>query len=119
MLFMMRPSSSSIARVQAACGAIAEVMDSPAFGSRLPNARLLRSAEEIDATRQFLPSAFLPFMTHRRPTSTDVYAFESGDAIGGKIVVWNDHAVVAHWSSFEAFIAWLRGDPVAAKAKPQ
>jgi hypothetical protein len=110
----MSLNSSKIARVEAACGAIAEVMESSEVRIRFPKAHLLRSSEEIEATRQSLPSAFLPFMTEQQPNSTDVYAFESGDDVGGRVVVWNDHAVVGDWNSFEAFIAWLRAGPAGA-----
>jgi hypothetical protein len=79
-----------------------------------PNARLLRAAEEIEATRRDLPSGFLPFMIERQPDSTDVYGFESADEVRGKVVVWNDHAVVADWGSVEEFLNWACGDATAA-----
>ena len=39
--------------------------------------------------------------------------FGAGDVIGGKVVIWNDHAVVANWSRFEGFVEWLGGDSAA------
>jgi len=110
----MRLSSSKTARVDAACRGIAEVIGSPSVRDRFPSATLLRSSEEIEAASAGLPSGFLPFMTACQPTSKDVYAFESGDGDSEKVVVWNDNAVVADWSTFKEFIEWLRGDSAAA-----
>ena len=107
----MRLDTANIARVQAACDAIAEIMDTAAFRSRFSNVRLLRSVGEIEGARQHLPSALLPFMVEPQPESVDVYAFDSNDEIAPKVVVWNDHAVVWDWSSFELFMKWIRDDP--------
>jgi hypothetical protein len=107
----MRFDSSDFARAEAACDAIAGVMDTPAFRSRFSGVRLLRSSQDIQAIREQLPDAFLPFMTEQQPASGDVYAFDLETQSGDRVVVWNDHAVVADWPSFKAFCNWLRGDP--------
>lgn len=106
----MQLTSLNIARANAACDAIADLMDTHAFRRRFSGMRLLRLSQDIRAIREQLPDAFLPFMTD----SSDVYAFDLGTRSGERVVVWNDHAVVADWPSFEAFVSWLRGTPGAA-----
>jgi hypothetical protein len=108
----MQPNPSNIALIESACDAISALTGTSAFQNRFTDVRLIRSVEEIGATGENLPSAFLPFMTEQQPDSIDIYAFDLGDDSGGKIVVWNDHAVVADWLSFDAFIGWLRGGSV-------
>lgn len=109
----MQLTTSNIARIETACNTIVKVMDDPTLRSRFPNVRLLRSSKEIEATRKSLPSVLLPFMIELQPTSADVYAFEVGDEVSDKVVVWNDHAIVADWSRFEDFVNWLCGNPPA------
>ena len=105
---------SDIARAQAACDVLAASVSSPAFRSRFPSARLLRSAEVIEAARRELPTTLLPFMSEEQPGSTDVYAFDLQDEQGNRVVVWNDHAVVADWKTFEEFVDWVSRDPSTA-----
>jgi hypothetical protein len=111
---VMQLDSSNIARVEAACNAVAAMMDTPAFRARFSTVRLLRTSQDIQAARKDLPHGLLPFMTEQQPASTDVYAFDLLNDNGERVVVWNDHAVVADWTNFDAFAGWLRGDPAAA-----
>jgi hypothetical protein len=110
----MRLDSSNVTRVEAACDAIAAVMDTRAFRARFSTVRLLRSSDDIQAVRKDLPHGLLPFMTEQQPASTDVYAFDLVNDDGHRVVVWNDHAVVAEWPSFDVFADWLCGDPPPA-----
>jgi len=95
-------------RVAQACNALAAIADTASFRSRFPNSRLLRSAADIEAARRNLPATLLPFMLQDQPGSTDVYAFDLDDPNGTRVVVWNDHAVVAEWSSLAEFLAAMR-----------
>jgi hypothetical protein len=95
-------------RVAQACNALAAISDTQTFRSRFPSSRLLRSAADIEAARQNLPATLLPFMLQEQPGSTDVYAFDLDDPSGARIVVWNDHAVVADWPGIAEFLAAMR-----------
>ena len=53
-------------------------------------------------------------MSEEQPGSTDVYAFDLQDEQGNRVVVWNDHAVVADWKTFEEFVDWVSRDPSTA-----
>jgi hypothetical protein len=95
-------------RVAQACNALAAISDTESFRSRFPNSRLLRSAADIEQARRNLPANLLPFMFQEQPGSTDVYAFDLDDPNGNRVVVWNDHAVVADWASLAEFLAAMR-----------
>ena len=107
----MQLNPSNIARIESACNVISDVMITAIFRGRFSDVRLIRSVEEIEAIHENLPPAFLPFMTERQVDSIDIYAFDVEDEAGCRIVVWNDHAVVADWPSFTEFIDWIRGGP--------
>jgi hypothetical protein len=104
----MSLDSSDLARVIAACDALATLIDTPDIRARFSKLRLLRSEEDIEAARRQLPRTLLPFMSEVQPHSTDVYAFDLEDPRGSRVIVWNDHAAVADWSDFDSFLDWLR-----------
>jgi len=79
-----------------------------AFRDHFPGARLLRSSAEIDAARENLPPTLLPFMCEEQPQTQDIYALDQGNPGRDRVVVWNDHAIVAEWDSIDAFLHWLR-----------
>jgi hypothetical protein len=90
------------------------VMATHAFQTRFPTARLLRTASEIEAARANLPVSLVPFMREDQQQWPDIYAFSADDRQRERIVVWSDHAIVAGWDTFDAFLDWVRGDPPMA-----
>src|SRR5688572_20634616 len=104
----MRLKPSNIERVEAACRELAAVMGAAAVRASFPKARLLQSSSEIDGASRQLPATLLPFMVDEQGQRSDVYAFDLEDSTADRVVVWNDHAVVADWNSFDAFLNWLR-----------
>lgn len=108
----MQLDFSKLARVQSACDAVGPMMDTPNFRTRFPTARLLRSVHEVEteAARARLPSTLLPFMAEDQARWADVYALDLEDRSEQRVVVWADHAVVAEWSTFDAFLVWVRDD---------
>lgn len=98
--------------IERALESLFAVADTPGFRKRFPKAQLLKTPVEIESAREVLPDELRPFMREDQLSPPDVYAFDLGDPLKGKIVVWNGHAVVADWESMDGFLEWaLSGRP--------
>jgi hypothetical protein len=104
----MRLDPSELPRIEAAHATLASLINAPDFEERFGMARLLACPAEVEAAREQLPAALLPFMRAEALPTADIYAFDLDDRQGDRVVVWNDHAAVADWSTFAAFVTWLR-----------
>jgi hypothetical protein len=103
-------SPADLERVHAAVAALRVVFDATAARARFPNLRLPWDDDDAEAMRDGLPPTLVPFMCERQPATLDVYAFDDGAAGDPRVVVWSDHAVVADWPDFDAFVRWLRSE---------
>jgi hypothetical protein len=68
---------------------------------------LLGDEAEIRHASENLPHGLLPFLSIQESSWPDVYALDSSSK-PPSVVVWSDHAIVARWDSFEAFLQWTR-----------
>ena len=98
---------ANLADIRIAVAALRVVLDSTDASARLPNLRLPWDDDDAEAMRDGLPETLIPFMCERQPATLDVYAFDRDAAGDARVVVWCDHAVVADWPDFNAFVRWL------------
>jgi hypothetical protein len=94
--------------LRSACHAVAEALSISAVRARFPGAELLGDSVDGEAIRAGLPLMLLPFLVERQQSTWDVYALDLSETEAQRIVVWNDHAVVAEWSTLDAFLKWMQ-----------
>jgi hypothetical protein len=105
---MPRLTPADFADIRTAVEALRVVFDSTAASARFPNLRLPWDDDDAEAMRDGLPETLVPFMCEQQqPAALDVYAFHRDAAGHARVVVWSDHAVVADWPDFDAFVQWL------------
>jgi hypothetical protein len=105
---MPRLTSADLADIRTAVEALRVVFDSTEASARLPDLQLPWDDDDAEAMRDALPETLVPFMCERQLATLDVYAFDRDAAGHARVVVWCDHAVVADWPDFDAFVRWLR-----------
>lgn len=78
------------------------------FASAFPMAQQATVADIQAAWASELPSDLVPFMLEKQDGWSDYYCFRRvGDQCEEAVVVFADHAVVATWEDFKAFLSWL------------
>ena len=79
-----------------------------------PQAELLLSSPDIQATSENIPERLFPFLRdHYRKWPevqwSDIYAFDlDSKAPEFRVVVWCDHAIVMDWDGCMSFLQWIR-----------
>ena len=90
----------------AAADELSAVARLPRFAEVFPHAHIANGTDVAAARGLGLSISLVPFMCELQPTHTDYYCCLLED--GGASSVFADHAVVADWPSFAAFVAWAR-----------
>jgi hypothetical protein len=97
------------AEFRSASHAVAGALSIPAVRARFPGAEVPADSVEAETVCAGLPSELLPFLLEKQQSTWDVYAFDLSAPEAQRILVWNDHAFVAEWPTFDAFIRWMHG----------
>ncbi len=103
----MSPSQVKPAAFLSAIHSVTEALSTPAVRARFPGAEVLGKSPEAEAACAGMPVTLLPLFLERQQSTWDIYAFDLCSPEPQRIVAWNDHAVVAEWPTFDAFLKWM------------
>ncbi len=104
---MPRLTPADLDSIHAAVAALRDAFDATDAKARFQNVRLPWDDDDAEAMCDSLPEPLVPFMCEWQSATLDVYAFDRDAAGESRVVVWSDHAVVADWPDFAAFVRWL------------
>lgn len=90
-----------------AIGKLAAIMATNDFRTRFLTACLLCTPSEIETARENMPTNLLPFIREEQTQLSDFYAFDLSALQNDRVVVRSDHAIVADWNTFHAFLSWV------------
>jgi hypothetical protein len=99
------------ASFRTAIGDVAALSVTAGFQAAFPRSRWLWTVPDIRAAQEDgLPACLIPFLRQEQPTPhTDYYAFWVTDRKPEyAVVLFALHTILADWSGFGAFVAWVR-----------
>lgn len=78
----------------------------PQLAAALPGSRAATPVDVAEARALGMDGSFVPFACEPRSAHTDYYC--CGPTGGPVVAVFADHAIVADWPTYHAFLEWVR-----------